>query len=285
MFRKSNLEKEKISIIGGTYVDNEVYINGSLQFDSSHSFKNSQFSLGGPGFCYALQLKKIQLSTKLYTVLGNCKMSKEARKELTKNKIRLLANQMNEHLDRATLIMDENGVKIVINKYSCCQHFNQININNCEKNVIIASPTPLNWIIDYLANSKPKIGKIYFAPHTKQLTELIKLPNSSQEFILSNIRMICVSKADYSKNLERMCPNSTLVGITEGINGFSIRDFAGRWRKFKNRNKLYDLKNSNGAGEAFFSGFIKADLNGKSLSEAANLGIENAALFLNKMNN
>lgn len=272
-----------VHVIGGTYLDQEILVHGPIRPDVSLTTGNRSEAIGGPGFSFAMRLADHGLSVRLTTRLGSCAHSDEARRLLVSRGIEFAAGPDKGALDVATVLIDPDGRKLALNAYELARTV-QCTPETLAFGVplVLASPTPVRSLLDSLRELERRgvpASPVLLAPHSRQIEEIGALPRSNKRLLGQAITVACVNEADFSPAFERVFDKSTVVIVTRGGKGGSVRA-GGVWQRYGAVPLTTPVVNSNGAGEAYFAGFTAAFLCRKPLREAVEHGSRAAARFL-----
>ena len=272
----------EINVIGGTYVDIELMVRGVIRGDVSLEVVSRAMALGGPGYCYALQLARLGVSVRLETALGSCQWSQQARLTLRPLGVEVAAVERAGNLDMATVLIDPQGTKLVFNDYQQSEAVEcKADIFGMGIPVLIASPTSVPSLVSAIGRAE-RFGRrprVLFAPHSRQIRQLDRLSDHDWELLARAVRLCCVNESDFIPELEaRLSPSTTLL-VTRGARGCSVRQ-EGHWFHYPALPLMNRVGSSNGAGEAFFAGVVCEWLAGASIERALERGSMNAVMHL-----
>jgi len=237
-------------------------------------------TIGNTGAGKALALSKLGFDTKLHSLLGADDHG---------NKVKSYLNQPN--LD-FIYVIDPNGTE---------RHLNILNSKG-ERISIFTNPSSENPLIDYEQYRKRIKTSDYvvinisnycrnFLPICKELnkeiwTDLHDYDGSNayhQDFIDASDFIFFSSEniKDYESFMIKMIESGKkLIVCTHGSNGASAYTFEKEWL-YEPAILDFELVNSNGAGDNFFSGFLYAYSNNKSIKECMKFGTVAGALCVN----
>jgi sugar/nucleoside kinase (ribokinase family) len=195
------------TVIGGTYLDIELMVDSHIRADVSLEVWHRSSSLGGPGFCYALELAGLGVAVDLITKLGSCRASSEARRMLREHGVSSEAvdEVVDADLDIATLVIDPAGRKLAFNEHRLASTI------ECDPSalrpgrpLLVASPTPLRTVLE-IVRTCSQWGwrlEVFFAPHSRQIAEFAELATPSRELLCSAITVACLNAEDLTPDFE-----------------------------------------------------------------------------------
>jgi sugar/nucleoside kinase (ribokinase family) len=237
-------------------------------------------TIGNTGAGKALALSKLGFETLLHTLIGADDYG---------NKVKSYLNQPNLEV---VYEVDPSGTE---------RHLNILNSNG-ERISIFTNPNSENPIIDYEKyRSKIKFSDFVvinisnycrgFLPICNDLkkevwTDLHDYNGSNsyhQDFIDVSDYIFFSSEniKDYESFMVQMIEKGKrLVVCTHGINGATAYTHENKWC-YEPAIEDFNLVNSNGAGDSFFSGFLFAYSQGKTIQECMKFGAISGALCVN----
>ena len=253
-------------VVGGSYVDEMLFVNRALQPDRSFRVMDRSEALGGPGYCFGVALARQGFPVELATALGGCDWSVELRRRVTEEGIELRPQLRRGFLDRATVVVDPDGAKIALNAYSISRTIACPVLGpGGPPLVLVASPASLADVAARIGGFR---GRLVLAPHSEQCAQLTALPN--RRALLAATWVVAVSTADYGPALHEVLRHVPVLVVTCGPDGARVRH-QGRWSHFTARPVPAGSKplNTNGAGEAYLAGFLRCLAGTGSTDEAA----------------
>lgn len=277
----------KIRVVGGTYVDTEVAVEGAIRADVSLKAVSRIMNLGGPGYCHATRLAELGISVELYTALGTCEWSERARVSLGNASVSLIECEPVGVLDQATVLLDEHGAKLTVNDYRRSTSIEApVEMFAACEPILIASPTSIDSMVIALNHAEEihLVAPVVLAPHSVQVKQLSLLGASEWQLLGRAVRLCCVSESDFIPEIEARLPRDTTLIITKGERGCSVRT-DGAWSNHSSIERIDNAVNSNGAGEAFLAGVIFEWIAGEDIERAIYKGSRNAVRYLQRQRN
>lgn len=265
-------------IIGGTSVDTIVHLD-ALPSGVPQTLwpKEVYHSLGSTGAGKALNLAALGLPVLLHTVLGKDAEGDFIRRSFTEKSIELLVEETNEPTEQHVNLMDANGGRISIFTHPPVEP-------------AIVDWTPVRTamascelvVINILAYAKPALAMAQ-AMNKPIWTDLHDYDGQNpyyQPFIdaAEVIQLSSDKLPDYRPFMQALIgAGKRMVICTHGRDGASLINAKGEWFE-QPVLPVTELRDSNGAGDAFFSGFLYGYLNQASEAECLRLGAACGAL-------
>lgn len=273
----------RATVIGGTYLDQEVLVTDLIRADVSLPVKARTSAIGGPGFSFAMRLADQGMSVRFVTLLGSCDASGKARSLLHGRAIEYPDLSQDVSLDLATVVIDPLGRKLALNGYELAQWLACTpELLETGEPLLVASPTPIASLLTSarrVQQSAQPLPPVLLAPHSRQVREIVRLPERDRRLLGRITTAVCVNEADGGTDLEEVFPPSCLLIVTHGAEGCSVRE-DGSWRRQGAVPLGKPVVNSNGAGEAFFAGVVHRLLAGDGVGASVRFGARAVAHYL-----
>ncbi|SDT83349.1 Sugar or nucleoside kinase, ribokinase family [Streptomyces sp. TLI_053] len=276
-----------ITVVGGTYLDEELLVTEPIRHDVSLTVAHRTTSLGGPGFCYARRLAGHGLDVRLETALGDCAHSRAGLGLLHRHGVACATEQQTGRtLDVATVVIDPLGRKLALNGYHLAGRIECTPATLAAGvPVLVASPTRIGTLVTAvrtLHRGGGALPPLFLAPHSRQVAEILDLPAAARGLLGQVTTAVSVNEADLTPRLEEVFAPTTLLIVTRGEKGCSVRQ--GRAWSHHEPARLDDrVMNSNGAGEAFFAGVVSRLLTDRTVADAVDFGARTAAAYLREL--
>jgi sugar/nucleoside kinase (ribokinase family) len=262
----------RLMVVGATYLDEIIYTSDRLGLDSSVSLRARTHCIGGPGFCWAMALRRWQPNVAFVTVLGTCKQSRNALHQMHQAKLEVYSQiEQKSSLDHALVIVDEYNSKLAITNRcispllqwtpdlaAVAQNMDAVVLTSAlqieQIKAIISSLPPKTFLV--LAPNKQMCKEMSHAPCRDYLRRVNYLTLNAEEFeVLGGASEV------------------PLITLTQGMEG-GIITVDGRSQRFLPRPMSIERPvNTNGAGEVFGAAFLSALLSGydplRSVEQAA----------------
>ncbi|MEG1254551.1 PfkB family carbohydrate kinase [Clostridium sp.] len=286
------MNKEKfVSIIGGTNIDIVGFSNGELRLNDSNP-GNIKFSLGGVGRNIGENLSRLEIETKLISVIGN---DIYGRKVIDEGREIGLDLEHSLKLDGESTsiymsVLDNYGdMKVAISSMDIYEKMS-IEFIKTKRNVIESSriciidtnipKDVIDYVVNNFKNTKFFLDTVSSAKAMKVKDIIHKFhtikPNRIEAEILSGIEiktMDEVKKAsDYFLNL-----GVENVFISLGEEGVYYND--GVSRGLFTPSKV-NVVNANGAGDAFVAGLVYSNMNDYNLKQTLEFASACSALTI-----
>lgn len=267
-----------ILIIGGVSVDTVIQLDALPQPVPQTIWPNESYkTLGSTGAGKALNLSALGLPVTLHSLLGRDQEAGFARTALGLPGIELLIETTAEPTEQHVNLMDPHGGRMSL--------FVQPP----------AEPATVDWapvvsamedcelvVVNILGYAKPALAlaKNAAKPVWTDLHDYDGRSPHHQPFIdaASVIFLSSENLGDYRGFMERMINDGKeLVVCTHGADGATLLDRNGNWLE-QPAFPVDRVRDTNGAGDAFFSGFLGGYLDGQSLQTCLKLGAACGAL-------
>ncbi len=273
---------KRVLVIGGTTYDSIVYLNQFPRAKSQTIVASSPINetIGSTGAAKALNLKKLGVKTTLHSVIGDDEWGHKIIHRLKENHVEFIYDIDPLGTERHLNLMDSNGQRIsIFTAWGSAQP--SLDLERLEKLIIKSDVVVLN-IISY----------------TKQLIELIRkhkkpIWTDLHDYKLGNpYHVPYIEAADYifvssdqlpeyrAVMMKWITEGKELVVCTHGQGGATALTKDGQWVELPII-KDYELKDTNGAGDSFFSGFLYAYLEGKTIADCMKYATIVAGLCIN----
>ena len=258
---------KSVFVIGGTTFDHIISVK-DFPKPIPQTIHNVSFyeATGSTGAGKALSLKKLDVPTVLYSVLGNDQYGKQIINYLEKEKVNFIYDIDPKGTERHINIMDSNGGRISMFITQSSEK-PEISVNKIEKEIINADIIVLN-IISYCKEIIPFLQKKQ-KPIWTDLHDYIDGNEYHKPFIdiADYIFLSSDNLNDYKQTMLKLIEDGKeLVVCTHGKRGATALTKSGKWID-EPAISNFKLVDSNGAGDNFFSGFLWAYLTGKPINE------------------
>ncbi len=271
---------QKVFIIGGTTFDHIVHLP-QLPQPVPHTIHKAVFheGTGSTGAGKALNMQKLGMPLQLYSVLGNDVYGKMIVEDLQQNGIDAFYDIDENGTERHVNLMDEAGNRISI---FITQSSEQINHNTTAiQNAMDKADVLVLNIIAYCKNLAPMVmasGKpVWTDLHDYDGANAYHDPfiHASQYIHLSSDNL-----PDYKPVMQRLInEGKKLVICTHGKQGATLLTPEAEWIEQQAFTE-FPLVDANGAGDAFFSGFLFGWLQQLPLQQCMKYGAVCAALCI-----
>lgn len=262
---------QRVFVIGGTTFDHIIYLPEFPEPipQTIHEAKFNE-ATGSTGAGKALCLKKLDVPGALYSVLGNDLYGKQIIEHLKKEKIGLIYDIDKKGTERHFNIMDELGNRISVFVTQSSEN-PQISMSLVEKEIRESDLIVLN-IISYCKEFVPVLKK-YDKPVWTDLHDYDEGNPYHQPFIEVSDYIFLSSDnlTNYKKTMQNlMAKGKKLVVCSHGKNGATALTEQGEW--IEESALSFQIVDANGAGDSFFSGFLWAFLQEKTIRECMRYG-------------
>jgi len=269
-----------ILILGGTTFDHIVSLK-DFPKPIPQTIHNSDFfeTVGSTGTGKAVCLTKLGVSNTLYSVLGDDLYGQRIIQYLENEKVEFIYDIDNKGTERHINIMDRNGDRISIFITQSSEH-PKMNYTIIEKEILKSDLIVLN-IISY-CKDLIHILKNNAKPIWTDLHDYDEGNEYHHPFIeVSNyIFLSSDNLRDYKKTMQNFIQmGKELVVCTHGKKGSTALTKSGDWIE-ESALSNFQIIDTNGAGDNFFSGFLYAYLNKKSVKISMRYGTICGALCI-----
>jgi acarbose 7IV-phosphotransferase len=269
-----------IFIIGGTTFDHIVSMPEFLK-PIPQTIHQAAFheTIGSTGAGKALCLKKLDVPSTLYSLLGNDSYGQKIIQHLKDEKVDFFFDIDPRGTERHFNMMDAQGSRISI-FITQSSEFPTVDHNRVEDMIRKSDILVLN-IISYCKLFISVLSQCN-KPVWTDLHDYNEGNPYHQPFIEVSgfIFLSSDNLTDYKKTMKNlMQKGKELVVCTHGKNGATALTKQGQWFE-EPALSGFPVIDTNGAGDNFFSGFLHAHLNGKSIKECMQYGTLCAALCI-----
>lgn len=271
---------KKILVIGGTTFDSIIHFD-ELPKPEPQTIFYAPFNetIGSTGAGKAINLAKLNVNTILHSIIGNDIYGKKIISSLEKEGVNFVYDIDETGTERHVNLMDKRGNRISIFVTQSSSSLS-LDMDRIEELIKECDIIVLN-IIGYTKQLIPIIKK-YNKPVWTDLHDY-NVGDPYHEDYIELADYIFVSSdnmSDYKATMENWIQRGKEVVVcTHGKNGSTALTKEGRWIKNKIIDE-YKLKDANGAGDSFFSGFLYGYLEEKSIEECLRLATICAGLCI-----
>lgn len=258
---------KKVFILSGASFDTIVYLPEFPQA-IPQTIHQSVFTEGpgSTGVGKAANLCRLGFDTRLQLLVGNDWHGQQILEYLGTKEIKLFVDTDPAGTERHVNLMNSRGERISI-FITSASSLPPIDYSRYEQEIIQADTIVLN-IVDYARHFIPLIRK-----HKKEVwTDLHDYTDENpyhEDFINASDYIFLSSDnlTDYRNTMQKlMARGKKLVVCTHGKKGATALSSDGKWIDMPVI-ESFEVKDTNGAGDAFFSGFLYAHKKGLSVKE------------------
>ncbi|OZG71015.1 carbohydrate kinase family protein [Hahella sp. CCB-MM4] len=269
---------DRICIIGGTSVDTIVHLD-QLPDGSPQTIwpRECYRAVGSTGSGKAYNMKALGMDVCLHTILGSDPEADIIQQQMADRKIRLLIDRSNEPTEQHVNLMGAAGERISIFTHPSVvpEHIDWQPVKEAMESSDLI-------VVNILEYAKPALalamttGKIIWT----DLHDYDGLNDHHQPFI-DAADIIFLSSDNfpgYREFMQQMITRGKqFVVCTHGGQGATLLNDKGEWIE-QPVFKVDQVRDTNGAGDAFFSGFLFGYLKGYTLSDCMQLAAACGAL-------
>lgn len=279
MKTNSSLNK-KVLIIGGTSIDTIVHLPEPITGEPKTIKAKSYKAVGGTGAGKALNLARLDFPVCMHTILGRDPEADQVIKSCDHPNIKTFVDYLDEPTEQHVNLMSPTGERISVYTVPPAD-----------------SPT-IDW--EFLQQELPEIGvaAISILNYTRPSLAIAKAAGKPlwmdlhdydgrspyyEEFIeVADVLFLASDNfPDYRQFMQQqIAAGKSLVVCTHGKAGSTALDAEGKWYECGIA-QGYSLVDSNGAGDAYFAGFLYAYVRDKTLEECMKYGATAAAMCIN----
>lgn len=259
--------KKHVTVIGGTSLDTIIQLYSGLKSGPQTTWaKDSYTAIGGTGAGKALNLAKLNIQVTIHTCVADDQAGKSICEALTHEGIELLIHKGEQASEQHTNIMSPSGERLSIYTHPP-ENPEDIDLARIDQ-VLAQTDIAAISILDY---TRPTLAlaKHHGKPLWIDLHDYDGKTPYHQDFLEAADVLFLSSDnlPHYLEFMQQQIDNGkSLVVVTHGKEGATAMDSSGEVYKqaiFDN----YSLVDSNGAGDAFFSGFLAAFLQNNSIQQ------------------
>lgn len=263
---------KKVFVAGGVSYDTIIYLDSFPGKNPQTIFsKGSNEMVGSTGSGKALNLCRLDFETVLHSTIGTDNNGKKVKEFFEKENLTFLYDKDSSGTEAHTNLMDKNGGRISI--YTSYATFEpQIEYERLEKEIEKADYVILN-IINYVRNLIPVAKK-----YRKEIWCDIHDYDGKNEYQLDFIQgadyifMSSDSMENYREFMEKLIKSGKkLVVCTHGKNGCTALMENLEWIEIPII-KGYNMVDTNGAGDSFFSGVLYGFSKGYDIKKCLQFG-------------
>ncbi|MDP4144463.1 MAG: carbohydrate kinase family protein [Bacillota bacterium] len=270
----------KILVLGGITFDTIIHLDKFPEPKPATIHSNrSHETIGSTGAAKALCFEKLGMDVTFHGIIGNDIYGEKIKNKLSNSRINFLYDIDPLGTERHVNLMNDEGGRISI--YTNPGTFDpKVDYNEMESYIEHSDYVVLN-IINYCRNYIPLIKK-----HNQEiwcdLHDYDGVNSYHQDFLeaADYIFMSSDCLEDYKTTMQDIiAKGKKLVVCTHGKNGVSALADDGAWYHLPIANS-YERKDTNGAGDNFFSGFLFAHSLGYSILQCLKFGTITAGLCI-----
>lgn len=257
--------RKKILVAGPSYVDHCINLKCIISLDGSSAINEEKKYTGGTGFCYGLSLSRLGNKVSLHSIIGNDIHSEFIESNLLKERgLKTFFQKGKEGTDHAYVLIDNGNHKIVASKKVISNRWSpghEFQDHLKKSDALVISSFSNHIVKKILASLKKLDGRkpfVMWAPHLQNCSEAKTLTDH-----LELIDHLTLSKEEYERLIIKIGNPIGLgiksVTVTSGKNGCDLltQKINKHFEAFK---KVQNPIDTNGAGEAFGSGFLTSFL-------------------------
>lgn len=275
----------KICVIGPSCIDHTIRVSDHLSLDGSSKISLERQMPGGTGLCYAIALSRIGNSVDLFSRIGVDRNGKKLLSTFIAENIHPHVYQNKDKTDYAYILLDNGNHKVAVSRKSPFD-FSQIqkkfikNESNYDAIVITSLPNEVvNQILELLGQLEGQKPFVMWAPHLSNCREATKIQGN-----LGLLDHISLSQEEYNilkQTLSGNLSQLSSITVTKGFKGVDLIK-GNAIISFPAYKILKNPLDTNGAGEAFGSGFISTFLLTKSYEKSISFGSYLAYLHIQR---
>lgn len=274
-------KKKNILVIGGTSVDTIIQIKKPMKpGPQTIRAKNCTTTVGGTGAGKSLNLARLDFNVTLHSIIGKDILGQSILSFLEHPDISLLIDKSDQPTEQHTNLMTPDGERISIYTHPPA-NLDNINWESIKPILKTADMVAIN-ILDYarpalkLAKAAGKNLWIDIHDYDQGNAFHHEFIQAADVLFLSDINL-----PDYRNFMQQQIKaGKDFIICTHGAEGSTALDKNGVWYK-QNSVSGYELIDSNGAGDAYFSGFTYAYYQDKDFQTCMHYGAITAALCIN----
>ena len=263
---------KKIFVIGGTTFDHIISL-ADFPKPIPQTIHQAEFNetVGSTGSGKSLCFTKLKMPNKLYSVLGNDVYGRKIIDFLKSNQVDFIYDFDEKGTERHVNLMNSDGERISIFITQSCEK-PKISFEKIETEITNSDVIILN-IISYCKELIPLVS----ASEKPIWTDLHDYDegNEYHEPFIEAADYIFLSSdnlTDYRKTMTKLIQrDKKLIVCTHGKKGSTSLDSSGIFFDLPALTS-YELKDSNGAGDNYFSGFLYAFYQNKTIEECMKYG-------------
>lgn len=275
-----SIKGQHVLVVGGTSVDTIIHIPAPVcEGPQTIWAKDCYQAVGGTGSGKALNLAQLGFNVSLHTFLGQDSEGAFIEKALSHPRIQLLAESVEQPTERHVNLMEPGGdrVSVFTHHPACPEVIDWRHVEQQMQSTDIAAISILDYTRPALAMAKKYHKPIWIDLHDYDGTDVYH-----QDFIqAADVLMVSDEKLSDHKTFmwQQYQQGKELVICTHGSRGATALDKQGNWHQ-QPIIQGYSLADSNGAGDAFFSGFLYGYLQKRDIQACMGAGAMAAAMCI-----
>lgn len=269
---------KKVFVAGGVSWDSIIQL-GELPAPKPQTVFSSSYNevVGSTGTGKVVNMQKLGFDTTFHAMIGKDEAGIKIENYFKEKKLKFIYDEDERGSETHTNLMDSHGGRISI--YTAYNTFEPKIDYGKFKNIICESDYVVLNIINYVKKIIP-VAKEQNKEIWCDIHDYDGKNEYHKEFIdgADYIFMSSDQMKDYKSFMENLIKSGKKIVIcTHGKNGATALTSEGKWIEEGILEK-YKRVDTNGAGDAFFSGFIYGYSNGKSIRESMRYGTITAGL-------
>lgn len=278
-----------IAVVGPTYLDQTIRVDGVLSLDGSRRIVEEYSSIGGTGLCYAIALARQGNRVELYSALGTDVAADEIMEAVTAEPgLSAQWQQLPGKTDHAVIFVDGGNHKCVASQKERSDHWvpdDEFLAGVADKDAIVftsfANRITLGAIQRLIHMRQTAKPYIMWAPHHGNAEDARTLLP-----VLPYIDHITLSAEEYVALYDAIGDPRDhgvhSVTVTAGKDGASLLRLGQPTTLVEPILQIHNPLDTNGAGEAFGSGFLTALMHTRDHERATLVGSYIGGLHVNR---
>lgn len=272
---------KQVLVVGGTSLDTIIHLPSEMSVGPQTIWARDCYqTVGGTGAGKALNLAHLGFDVSLHTFLGRDEDAELVLSALEHANLQLLVDRVEQPTERHVNLMGPAGHRIsVFTHYPPTpEHIDWRSVEQKMQHTDIAAIS----ILDYTRPTL-EMAKKYHKPVWIDLHDYDGSNPYHQDFIdAASVLMVSSDNLPEYKDFmqQQRQQGKELLICTHGAEGATVLDRQGNWYQ-QDIIQGYELVDSNGAGDAFFSGFLHGYVQGVQVQQCMRYGAMSAAMCIN----